>query len=149
MIQPPTDMLLELAEWNNGDGIYLESWIGCSGDFRLAVGYSTRRIAASITLKVQEPKKAPSVSLHVEHSNVPLIMKLLFSTPDSAKIGLFRSRLEAAGIECEMRNEHLSPAMPGAPFQPELWVLRDEQFDEARKLLAEWCQSTSSEEKEY
>ena len=33
-------MLPELAEWNNGKGIDLESWIGCSGNFRLAVGYS-------------------------------------------------------------------------------------------------------------
>jgi hypothetical protein len=49
-------------------------------------------------------------------------MKRLFSSPDSAEIGLVRSRLEAAGIECEMRNEHLSLAMPGTPFDPELWV---------------------------
>jgi len=34
-------MLPELAEWNNGKGIDLESWVGCSGDFRLAIGYST------------------------------------------------------------------------------------------------------------
>lgn len=41
MIQPPADMLPELAEWNNGDGIDLQAWIACSGDFRRAVGYST------------------------------------------------------------------------------------------------------------
>lgn len=34
-------MLAELAAWNNGKGINLSSWIGCSGNFRLAVGYST------------------------------------------------------------------------------------------------------------
>ena len=33
-------MLPELAEWNNGKGIDLKSWIGCSGNFRLAIGYS-------------------------------------------------------------------------------------------------------------
>lgn len=71
-------------------------------------------------------------------------MKLLFSTPDFAEIGLLRSRLQAAGIECELRNEHVSPAMPGAPFYPEIWVLRDEQFDEARELLAVWRESSSS-----
>ena len=71
------------------------------------------------------------------------IMKRLFSSPDSAEIGLVRSRLEAAGIECEMRNEHLSSAMPGTPFDPELWVLRDSQFAEARELLAAWCQRAS------
>ena len=75
-------------------------------------------------------------------------MKLLFSTPDSAEIGLLRSRLQTAGIECEMRNEHLSRAIPGAPFYPELWVLRDEQFDEARELLAVWRQPSSSSDGE-
>jgi hypothetical protein len=34
-------MLPELAEWNNGKGIDLRSWVGCSGNFRLAIGYST------------------------------------------------------------------------------------------------------------
>jgi hypothetical protein len=34
-------MTPELAAWNNGRGIDLESWIACSGDFKLAVGYSS------------------------------------------------------------------------------------------------------------
>src|SRR5208282_5788612 len=41
MIQPPSDMVAELSAWNNGRGIDLRSWVGCSGNFRLAVGYST------------------------------------------------------------------------------------------------------------
>ena len=41
VIKPPSDMLAELSAWNNGKGIDLESWISCSGNFRLAVGYST------------------------------------------------------------------------------------------------------------
>jgi len=72
-------------------------------------------------------------------------MKRLFSSPDSAEIGLLRSRLEAAGIACEIRNEHLSPVMPGAPFYPELWVLKDEEFVEARELLAAWRQPSEPE----
>jgi len=32
-------MKAELAAWNNGQGIDLESWIGCVGNFSLAVGY--------------------------------------------------------------------------------------------------------------
>jgi hypothetical protein len=70
-------------------------------------------------------------------------MRLLFSTRDSAQIGLFLSRLQSAGIDCEMRNEHLSLAVPGAPFYPEIWVLRDEQFDEAKELLADWRRPAS------
>jgi hypothetical protein len=37
----PESMKAELAEWNNGQGIDLESWVGCEGNFRLAVGYAT------------------------------------------------------------------------------------------------------------
>lgn len=63
-------------------------------------------------------------------------MKQLISLPDSAEIGLLRSRLEAAGIECEMRNEFSTQSMYGGAFYPEIWVLKDEKFAEASKLLA-------------
>jgi hypothetical protein len=70
-------------------------------------------------------------------------MKLLYSSRDSARLGLFFSRLQSAGIQCEMRNEHLAPAAPGAPFDPEIWVLSDDQFEEAQRLLADWLQPRS------
>jgi len=38
---PPQSMVAELAAWNNGKGIDLKSWVACSGNFQLAVGYST------------------------------------------------------------------------------------------------------------
>ncbi len=41
MVQPPASMVEELAAWNNGKGIDLESWVVCSGNFKLAIGYST------------------------------------------------------------------------------------------------------------
>ncbi len=37
----PESMSAALAAWNNGKGIDLESWIGCEGNFSLAVGYTT------------------------------------------------------------------------------------------------------------
>ena len=37
----PESMKAELAAWNNGDGIDLESWVGCEGKFSLAVGYAS------------------------------------------------------------------------------------------------------------
>ena len=37
----PESMKEELGAWNNGQGIDLEGWIGCSGNFSLAVGYTT------------------------------------------------------------------------------------------------------------
>ena len=33
-------LIPELATWNNGGGISVEDWVGCSGSFELAVGYS-------------------------------------------------------------------------------------------------------------
>jgi len=67
-------------------------------------------------------------------------VKRLFSSPDTALIGLLHSRLEGAGIDCEIRNELESGYMIGSPFDPELWVLKDEDFDEASELLAAWRQ---------
>ncbi|MCW8127835.1 hypothetical protein [Microbulbifer halophilus] len=37
----PESMKAELAAWNNGKGIDLESWVGCEGNFKLAVGYAS------------------------------------------------------------------------------------------------------------
>ncbi len=37
----PESMKAELATWNNGAGIDIESWIGCMGNFSLAVGYAS------------------------------------------------------------------------------------------------------------
>ena len=37
----PESMKAELSAWNNGAGIDLESWIGCEGNFSLAVGYTS------------------------------------------------------------------------------------------------------------
>jgi hypothetical protein len=37
----PESMKAELAAWNNGAGIDLETWIGCEGNFSLAIGYAS------------------------------------------------------------------------------------------------------------
>ena len=37
----PESMKAALSAWNNGKGIDLESWVGCEGNFSLAVGYAT------------------------------------------------------------------------------------------------------------
>jgi hypothetical protein len=65
-------------------------------------------------------------------------MKRIFSSSDSAEIGLLESTLTAAGIECELRNEALSQVIPALPFQEELWVLNDEDYAEASELIAAW-----------
>ena len=35
------ELVPETRDWNGGAGIDVESWIGCCGNFRLAIGYST------------------------------------------------------------------------------------------------------------
>jgi hypothetical protein len=42
-VTEPTDfakLIPEMARWNNGAGIDAESWVGCAGNYELAVGYS-------------------------------------------------------------------------------------------------------------
>ena len=63
-------------------------------------------------------------------------MRQVFSSPNSAEVSLAQSRLEAAGIACEVRNEAMSQALPIFPFLAELWVLRDEEYEDARRLLS-------------
>jgi hypothetical protein len=63
-------------------------------------------------------------------------MKLVFSSPNSALVGLAHSLLESANIASEIRNESVSQAMPGLPFTPELWVLHHQDFEEARSLVS-------------
>jgi hypothetical protein len=62
-------------------------------------------------------------------------MKLILSTPDNLQIALAESRLAAAGIPFEIRNDAVSQAMVGFPFTAELWVLNDEDFEDAQALL--------------
>lgn len=35
----PESMRCELQSWNGGEGINLESWVGCEGNYSLAIGY--------------------------------------------------------------------------------------------------------------
>jgi hypothetical protein len=65
-------------------------------------------------------------------------MKKLFTLSNSAEAGLIKSRLEEAGVACEMRNEFVAQVVPGMAFDPEVWVVEDAQYEEAKKLLAEW-----------
>ncbi|HEY1171497.1 MAG TPA: DUF2007 domain-containing protein [Verrucomicrobiae bacterium] len=67
-------------------------------------------------------------------------MKCVFTSSNSAEAGLLKSRLEEAGIECELRNEFAAQALPGTAFDPEVWVLDDAQYEEACALMAEWHQ---------
>jgi hypothetical protein len=72
-------------------------------------------------------------------------MKLLFSSPSEPEVGLLKCVLEDAGIACEVRNESTHSTLPGAAFQPELWVLEDADYAKARELLDGWQHSLQPE----
>ena len=40
-METPESMKSELAAWNGGTGIPIESWVSCSGNFSMAVGYAS------------------------------------------------------------------------------------------------------------
>lgn len=64
-------------------------------------------------------------------------MKQVFSSPDSAEVGFAKSLLDAMKIANEVRNDAISGALPGTAFSAELWVLNDEDYDQARRLILE------------
>jgi hypothetical protein len=58
-------------------------------------------------------------------------MKFLYSSPSEPEVGLLKSLLDEAGIACEIRNESNHPNLPGAAFQPEVWVTSDGDYARA------------------
>jgi len=71
------------------------------------------------------------------------IMKLLFSSPDVAEVGLLKNILLKAGIRCVENNEQMAQTIPTIIFQAELWVA-DENYADAAALMAEWQNPTST-----
>jgi Putative prokaryotic signal transducing protein len=65
-------------------------------------------------------------------------MKKLYSAQDLLMLGHLKSVLEARGIDCVLRNMHLTAAMgelPPIECWPELWVCEDEQYGAAQAVL--------------
>jgi hypothetical protein len=71
-------------------------------------------------------------------------MKRVYSSLSAAQCNLLKSVLESRGIPCAVRNEIVSGLAGRVPFTevwPELWVLDDRQFEEARQILEEATQN--------
>ena len=65
-------------------------------------------------------------------------MKKLTSADSLITINHFKNLLEAEGIPCQIRNEHLGSILGEMPFVevwPELWVVNDLDFDRATQLI--------------
>lgn len=69
-------------------------------------------------------------------------MKRIFSSPDSAEVGLLKNILEKAGIRCQELNEQMAQTIPTLPFQAELWVVNEADYADAIALMAEWLNPT-------
>jgi len=71
-------------------------------------------------------------------------MKRLFTSPDVAEVGLYRTMLGKAGIRCVELNEQMAQVFPSAPFQAELWVLNDADYPAAAALVKAWQTPTQT-----
>ena len=67
-------------------------------------------------------------------------MKQIFALTESTELELLKNMLEEAGIQCALRNEQLSRALPVTPFKVELWVANDDDFPRAQELCQAWLQ---------
>jgi len=69
-------------------------------------------------------------------------MKRVFTSPDSAEVGLLKNMLQKAGIRCVELNEQMAQTIPSAPFQAELWVEQEENYADALALTEAWLNPT-------
>ena len=65
-------------------------------------------------------------------------MKLVFTSPDNAEVGLLKNVLLKAGLSCVEINEQMAQTLPMPPFQAELWVQNEADYAEAAALVAAW-----------
>lgn len=65
-------------------------------------------------------------------------MKKVYSAENLPMSGYIKSLLESCGIECVLRNQNLAGAMgelPPIECWPEVWVLDDDDYDEALHIV--------------
>ena len=71
-------------------------------------------------------------------------MKRVFTSADSAEVGLLKNVLQKSGIRCVENNEQMAQVIPSAPFQAELWVEDEADYPAAIALLEEWQHPTNT-----
>jgi len=71
-------------------------------------------------------------------------MKRVFTSVDSAEVGLLKNVLQKSGIRCVEMNEQMAQIIPSAPFQAELWVENEADYPAAIALLEEWQHPTNT-----
>ncbi|MBN3040514.1 MAG: DUF2007 domain-containing protein [Candidatus Omnitrophica bacterium] len=67
-------------------------------------------------------------------------MKLLYKSLKVAELHIIKGLLESYGIECEVKREEITGfagQIPWSECLAELWVLNDQDFEKAEKILKE------------
>ena len=68
------------------------------------------------------------------------LMKQVFVSQNLIEVEMRKEQLEQAGIRCMIKNQRSSGLAGEIPFVeifPELWVLQEQDYDQARQLLEE------------
>ena len=71
----------------------------------------------------------------------------LFVSQSLVEVETRKEVLEQAGILCTVKNQQgssLAGEVPFAEVFPELWVIHDDDFPQAKKILGEWTQDATS-----
>jgi predicted RNA-binding Zn-ribbon protein involved in translation (DUF1610 family) len=77
-------------------------------------------------------------------------MKKLYMARESSEAELLKGLIEHQGIECSIRNEMVMDAVGPLVFcYPELWILRDEDYAAATRIMEDWHTAPSGKEKEW
>jgi hypothetical protein len=76
-------------------------------------------------------------------------MKRIVASPNSAELGLLKSRLEAEGIPCHIRNEQVAQVIPTTAFAGELCVLDEADYPRAMKLYEGWQQTPTESQQPW
>ena len=130
-------MKSELAAWNNGAGIAIESWVSCAGNFSLAVGYASvfwpefvlfdgyvlRKGFLEASLRGFEQQKGinrQSVEWHMNHLHIADIQ--YYSCKDASKDKL----LLLGNVLKEIYETKLHWQFPDSPCSVEFYIPDDE-----------------------
>lgn len=62
-------------------------------------------------------------------------MKMLFSSRDRSEIKSVRAELARAGIQCQLRKNHIAQGVFGIEPFPELWIKHDRDILKALRKL--------------
>lgn len=78
-----------------------------------------------------------------------VLMKQVFVSQNLFEVEMRKERLEQTGIACTIKNQRSSGLAGEIPFTetfPELWVIQDQDYEQARQLLEEAMPSPRSEQ---